>query len=70
MIYFFPNNPETLALHIAGQQLLKDPSGWYKGSMKGFRGSVSMAPYLRSIPQTIRCLMTMFLMILCTAEET
>ena len=34
MIYFLPNNPETLALLIAGQQLLKDPSGWCKGSMK------------------------------------
>ena len=34
MIYFLPNNPETLALLIAGQRLLKDPSGWCKGSMK------------------------------------
>jgi hypothetical protein len=34
VIYFLPNNPETLALLIAGQQLLKDPSGWCKGSMK------------------------------------
>ena len=34
MIYFLPNNPETLALLIAGQQLLKDPTGWCKGSMK------------------------------------
>ena len=34
MIHFLPNNPETLALLIAGQQLLKDPSGWCKGSMK------------------------------------
>ena len=34
MIYFLPNNPETLALLIAGQKLLKDPSGWCKGSMK------------------------------------
>ena len=34
MIHFLPNNPETLALLVAGQQLLKDPSGWCKGSMK------------------------------------
>ena len=34
MIYFLPNNPKTLALLIAGQQLLKDLSGWGKGSMK------------------------------------
>ena len=34
MIYFLPSNPETLALLIAGQKLLKDPSGWCKGSMK------------------------------------
>ena len=34
MIHFLPNNPETLALLIAGQKLLKDPSGWCKGSMK------------------------------------
>ena len=34
MIHFLPNNPETLALLIAGQQLLKDPSRWCKGSMK------------------------------------
>ena len=34
MIYFLPNNPETLVLLIAGQQLLKDLSGWCKGSMK------------------------------------
>ena len=34
MIYFLPNNPETLALLIAGQKLLKDPSRWCKGSMK------------------------------------
>lgn len=34
MILFLPNNSETLALLIAGQQLLKDPSGWCKGSMK------------------------------------
>ena len=34
MIYFLPNNPETLALLIAGQQLLKDPIRWCKGSMK------------------------------------
>ena len=34
MINFLRNNPETLALLIAGQQLLKDPSGWCKGSMK------------------------------------
>ena len=34
MIYFLPNNPETLALLIAGQQLLKNPSRWCKGSMK------------------------------------
>ena len=34
MIHFLPNNPETLALLIAGQQLLKDQSGWCKGSMK------------------------------------
>ena len=34
MIHFLRNNPETLALLIAGQQLLKDPSGWCKGSMK------------------------------------
>ena len=34
MIYFLPNNPETLALLIAGQQPLKDPSRWCKGSMK------------------------------------
>ena len=34
MIHFLPNNRETLALLIAGQQLLKDPSGWCKGSMK------------------------------------
>ena len=34
MIHFLPNNRETLALLIAGQQLLKNPSGWCKGSMK------------------------------------
>jgi len=34
VIYFLPNNPETLALLIAGQQLLKDPRGWCKGSMQ------------------------------------
>ena len=34
MIHFLPNNPETLAVLIAGQKLLKDPSGWCKGSMK------------------------------------
>ena len=34
MIHFLPNNPETLALLIAGQQLLKNPSRWCKGSMK------------------------------------
>ena len=34
MIHFLPNNPETLALLIAGLQLLKDPSRWCKGSMK------------------------------------
>jgi hypothetical protein len=34
VIHFLPNNPETLALLIAGQKLLKDPSGWCKGSMK------------------------------------
>ena len=34
MIYFLPNNPETQALLIAGQQLLKDPNRWCKGSMK------------------------------------
>ena len=34
MIYFLPNNPETLALLIAGQQLLKDSGRWCKGSMK------------------------------------
>ena len=34
MIYFLPNNPETLALLIAGQQLLRDPDRWWKGSMK------------------------------------
>jgi len=34
VIYFLPSNPETLALLIAGQKLLKDPSGWCKGSMK------------------------------------
>jgi hypothetical protein len=34
VIYFLPNNPETLALLIAGQKLLKDPSRWCKGSMK------------------------------------
>ena len=34
MIHFLPNNPETLALLIAGQQLLKDPSRWCQGSMK------------------------------------
>ena len=33
MIHVLPNNPETLALLIAGRQLLKDPSGWCKGSM-------------------------------------
>ena len=34
MIHFLPNNPETLALLIAGQQLLRGPNRWYKGSMK------------------------------------
>jgi len=34
VIHFLPNNPETLALLIAGQQLLKDPSRWCQGSMK------------------------------------
>ena len=34
MIHFLPNNPKTLALLIAGQQLLEDPSRWCKGSMK------------------------------------
>ena len=34
MIHFLPNNPETLALLIAGQQLLRNPSRWCKGSMK------------------------------------
>ena len=34
MIHFLPNNPETLALLIAGQQLLRDPNRWCKGSMK------------------------------------
>jgi len=34
VIYFLPNNPETLALLIAGLQLLKDASRWCKGSMK------------------------------------
>ena len=34
MIQILPNNPETLALLIAGHQLLKDPSRWCKGSMK------------------------------------
>jgi len=34
VIHFLPNNPETLALLIAGQKLLKDPSRWCKGSMK------------------------------------
>jgi len=34
VIYFLPNNPETLALLIAGQRLLKDPRRWCKGSMK------------------------------------
>ena len=34
MIHFLPNNPETLALLIAGQKLLKDPSRRCKGSMK------------------------------------
>ena len=34
MIHFLPNNPKTLALLIAGQQLLEDPRGWCKGSMQ------------------------------------
>ena len=34
MIHFLPNNPETLALLIAGQQLLRNPSRWCKRSMK------------------------------------
>lgn len=34
MIHFLPNNSETLALLIAGQQLLRDPNRWCKGSMK------------------------------------
>ena len=34
MIHFLPNNHETLALLIAGRQLLKDPNGWCKSSMK------------------------------------
>ena len=34
VIHFLPNDPETLALLIAGQQLLKDPSRSCKGSMK------------------------------------
>ena len=34
MIHFLPNNPKTLALLLAGRQLLKDPSRWCKGSMK------------------------------------
>ena len=34
MIHFLRNNPETLALLIAGQQLLNDPNRWCKGSMK------------------------------------
>ena len=34
MIHFLPNNPETLALLIAGQQLLRDPSRCCKGSIK------------------------------------
>ena len=34
MTHFLPNNPKTLALLIAGQQLLEDPRGWCKGSMR------------------------------------
>ena len=34
MIYFLPNNPETLALLAAGQRLLSDPRKWCKGSME------------------------------------
>ena len=34
MIHFLPNNPKTLALLIAGQQLLEDPRGWCKESMQ------------------------------------
>ena len=34
MIHFLPNNPKTLALLIAGRQLLEDPRGWCKGSMQ------------------------------------
>ena len=34
MIHFLPNNPETLALLIAGRQLLQDPNRWCKVHMK------------------------------------
>ena len=51
MIHFLPNNPETLALLIAGQQLLKDPRRWCKGSMKrGQRYCINGALFEVGIP--------------------